>query len=98
MEKQKTGSGEQHDGLEKDHCAVFVWKEIIKMQKRIKNPLHKYTYRIIIMHNYSENIQLYASAPHKNMQRRKAPVPFLTRIGRKADWDPANYDREEKRL
>ena len=28
MEKQKTGSGDQHDGLEKDHCAVFVWKEI----------------------------------------------------------------------
>jgi len=28
VEKQKTGSGEQHDGLEKDHCAVFVWKEI----------------------------------------------------------------------
>ena len=87
MEKQKTGSGEQHDGLEKDHCAVFVEKirtagpdpvpficvrsEFIKMQKRIKNPLHKYTYRIIIMHNYSENIQLYASAPTKTCREEK---------------------------
>lgn len=97
MEKQKTGSGEQHDGLEKDHCAVFVWKEIIKMQKRIKNPLHKYTYRIIIMHNYSENIQLYASAPTKTCREEKLRS-LLTRTGRKADWDPANYDREEKRL
>ena len=76
MEKQKTGSGEQHDGLEKDHCAVFVWKEIIKMQKRIKNPLHKYTYRTIIMHNYSENIQLYASAPQKHAEK-KSSGPFF---------------------
>ena len=42
-----------------------------KMQKRIKNPLHKYTYRIIIMHNYSENIQLYASAPTKTCREEK---------------------------
>ena len=98
MEKQKTGSGEQHDGLEKDHCAVFVWKEIIKMQKRIKNLLHKYTYRIIIMHNYSKNIQLYASAPTKTCREEQLRSLFLTRIGRKADWDPVNYDREEKRL
>lgn len=76
MEKQKTGSREQHDGLEKDHCAVFVWKEIIKMQKRIKNLLHKYTYRIIIMHNYSGNIQLYASAPQKHAEK-KSSGPFF---------------------
>ena len=76
MEKQKTGSGEQHDGLEKDHCAVFVWKEFIKMQKRIKNLLHKYTYRIIIMHNYSKNIQLYASAPQKHAEK-KSSGPFF---------------------
>ena len=97
MEKQKTGSGEQHDGLEKDHCAVFVWKEIIKMQKE-KNLLHKYTYRIIIMHNYSENIQLYASAPTKTCREEQLRSLFLTWTGRKADWDPTNYDREEKRL
>ncbi len=78
MEKQKTGSGEQHDGLEKDHCAVFVWKEIIKMQKRIKNLLHKYTYRIIIMHNYSKNIQLYASAPTKTCREEKLRSLFNT--------------------
>ena len=49
------------------------------------------------MHNYSENIQLYASAPQKHAEKNSSGL-FFTRTGRKTDWNPANYDREEKRL
>lgn len=45
------------------------------------------------MHNYSENIQFYASVPTKTCREEQLRSLFFTRTGRKADWDPANYDR-----